>query len=122
MLMGAGADQLARPQPMELVRLRIQLGSVGLVRQIERGLVDLSDPPRDLFVQRRDARSRIDDKQNQVGRIHRGGDLLLDLARQVVHVVDADPARVDNLEEPVVHLDQVRDAIPRDARHVVNNR
>ena len=41
--------------------------------------------------------------------------------REVVHVGDAHAAGIDQLEEPVVVAHEVREAIARDARLVVDN-
>ena len=55
------------------------------------------------------------------GRIDRQVDLVLDVPREVVHVGDAHAAGVDQLEEAVVVAHQVRDAVARDARLVVDD-
>jgi hypothetical protein len=64
---------------------------------------------------------RIDDEQDYVGAFDSGRDLLLDFARQVVDVRDADAARVDDFKVAVVLVHQVRHSIPRHACLIVNN-
>ena len=80
-----------------------------------------AQPAGNVLVERQHALAGIDDEQNHVGRVDRQVDLLFDVPREIVHVGDAHAAGVDQLEEAVVVAHEVRDAIARDARLVVDD-
>ena len=94
---------------------------VGLVGDQDDRHVHRAQPAGDVLVERQHAFAGVDDEQNHRGRIDRQIDLVLDVPREVVHVGDAHAAGVDQLEEAVVVAHQVRDAVARDARLVVDD-
>jgi len=73
------------------------------------------------LVERRQPVPRIDDEQNQVGRIDGQLDLLFDVFGEIVDIRDADAAGIAELEIPLAMLHQVREAIARDAGHVIHD-
>ena len=85
------------------------------------GTLHRPQPAGHVLVERQHAFARVDDEQNHVGRVDRQVDLVFDVPREVVHVGDAHAAGVDQLEEAVVVTHQVRDAVARDARLVVDD-
>ena len=64
----------------------------------------------------------IDDEQDDVGRSIAASICSSTCLRQVVAVLDADAAGIDQLEEPAVVLHQVRDAVARHAGLVIDDR
>ena len=108
--LGADADHLAA-ELVELVGLAFQPGVVGLVGHADHRHLDVAEPLGHLAVQRRHAFAGIDDKQDHRGRVDGRLDLLLDFLGQIVDVLDAHAARIDQFDEPLAELGEVRDAI-----------
>jgi len=120
-LLRADADQLP-PQAIEFVGLRRQLQRVGLVGYAKDRHLHVAQPPGHLFVHRRQAFPGVDHEQDHVGRIDRDLDLLLDVLAEVVGIVHAHSAGIDQFHEATAHVCQMRDAIPGDARRGIDNR
>ena len=109
-LLGADADHLAA-ELVELVGLAFQSGVVGLVGHADHRRLHVAEPLGNLAVQRRDAVAGIDDKEDHRGRVDGRLDLLLDVLGQVVDVLDAHAAGIDQLDEALAELSKERDAI-----------
>ena len=71
-------------------------------------------PPADLLVQRHQPGPDVHDEQDDVRLFDADGDLPFDLGRQVVGILDADAAGVDQLEIPALGLDERGNAVPGD--------
>ena len=84
---------------------RFQLERVALVGDADDRLVDGAQPLGDFLVERRQAGAGIDDEQDDVGLVDGDLDLPFDVGGEVVDVLDADAAGVDQLEEAVAGLD-----------------
>ena len=98
-LLRADADQLP-PQLVELVGLRVQRRGVGLVGHADHRHVDVAEPLGHLLVQRRQTGPRVDHQEDQVGRVDGRLDLALDVLAEVVAVLHAHAAGIDQLDEP----------------------
>ncbi len=108
--LGAGVEHFAA-QLIELVGLAFQPGVVGLVGHADHRHLHVAEPLGHLAVQRRQALAGIDDKHDHRGRVDGRLDLFLDVLGQIVDVVDAHAARIDQLDEALAELGKVRDAI-----------
>ena len=120
-LLRADAQHVCRAQPIELVRLRIELRSVGFVRDEQHRTVDQTQPPGDFLVQGDQSAARVQHEYDHIRLVQSNGDLLFDLVAQVVDVVDADAACVDQLETAVPVLDHIRHPVASHPGHVVDN-
>ena len=89
---------------VELVGLAFQPGVVGLVGHANHRHLHVPQPIGHLAVQRRDAVAGIDDEEDHGGRIDGRLDLLLDLLGQIVDVLDAHPAGIDQFDKPLAEL------------------
>ncbi len=106
----AGGEHLAA-HAVELVGLTVQSGMIGLVGHADHGHLHISQPLVHLAVQRHHALAGIDDEEDHRGRIDGRVDLLLDLLGEVVDVLDAHSAGIDQFDEPLAELDEVRLAV-----------
>ncbi len=124
-LLRRDVDRLAPAELVELAAPLVELGVSALFITRMTGVFGVAEPLGDLLVQRHHAVADVDDEEDQVGLVHRGLDLPLDVLAEVVAVDHADPAGVHQLEEPglvvVPELDQGADAVAGHARHVVDD-
>ncbi len=98
-------------QLIELVGLAFQAGVVGLVGHANHRHLHITEPFGDLAVQRRDAFAGIDDEEDHRRRINGRLNLFFDVLGQVVDVLDAHAAGIDQFDESFAELRKVRDAI-----------
>ena len=125
-LVNRDRDRLAAAELVKLGASMVELGDVGLVHhQDDRGL-QVAQPRGDLDIQRHHLVADIDDEEDQVGLVHRRVDLALDVLAQIVAVDHADPAGIEELDEPrivvLAQLHERADAIAGHARHRVDDR
>ena len=111
----AGDNQRRLAQATELVHFGVRAGRIALVDDEQFGLVDPPQAFGHFQVQGNDAALRVDHEQQQVGLLDGDADLVLDLLGEVVDVLDPQPARVDQLEIPIVFVEQILDAVARHA-------
>ena len=94
------ADQLAAAELVELVGLGVELAVVGLVGHADDRHVDVAQPSATSWSSGIRPVAGIDDEQDDVGRVDGRVDLLFDLLGEIVGVLDAHAAGVDQLEIP----------------------
>ncbi len=82
-----------------------------LVGDEQHRLVDAAQAAGDLLVEGHQAVAGIDDEQDQVGLVDGDVDLAFDVAGQIVDVLDAHAAGVDDFEVAIADLDGCRQAI-----------
>ena len=100
---------------VKLGRLRIDIIGIALVGEAEDRFADVPQPFGDFLVERRQPSPAIDHEEDHVGLVDGNLDLPFDVGGEVIDVLDADAAGVDELEEAILDVDQGGDAIARDA-------
>ncbi len=118
----AGADQLALAELVKFVGLGVELRVVGLVGHAKNRHVDVPQPAGHFFVERHQTVARIDYEQNHRGRFDRRVDLIFDVLGEVVGIVDAHAARIDQFEVPLPVAEQIGHAVAGDARGGIDDR
>jgi hypothetical protein len=108
-------------QLVELVRLAVQLGVVGLVGQAQHRHADVAKPLGHLLVQGGDTLPGVHHEEDEGRRLDGHLDLLLDGFGQVVDVLDAHAAGVDQLHEALAELDELGQAVARHARRRIDD-
>ena len=109
----------------ELIKLRgfvLYLLCLGFIGGNEDRLADVSKIYRDLFVERRDTGSRIDDPYDRLRAIYREPCLFEDVRRDDRLVIRDDAARVDQLETLRLPLDFAVDPVTGDPGLVADYR
>ena len=115
------ADGVAEAEAVKLIDVHLTLGAVDLVDGQDDGLLRRAQHVADFVISRREARTAIDDKQDDVGLLHRNLRLLAHGFQDMVALVELDAARVDHRELMAEPLGIEIDAVARDARHVVDD-
>src|SRR5262249_18386263 len=115
------ANKLAAAKLIELGRLRLQLFGVALVRYAHDRLGRVAKPLGDFFVQRHQAGASVHHEQHDARLIDSRFDLAFDLGSQVIDILDAHAAGIDQLEETAVGPDQRGDPVTRHAGRRIND-
>ena len=118
----AGRDQRAVGEAVEDGDFIIQLRRIALVDDDQLWFLDPSQALRNPLIQRRHARRAFHDEHDHVGFVEGDLDLAVDVLGEIVPIHDADAAGIDQFEEPVADVHEIRDAIPCDAGHGVDDR
>ncbi len=88
---------------------------IGFIGNADYGHLDVPQSLVDFTVQRHHALAGIDDEEDHLGRIDSRIDLLFDLLREVVGILNTHSARIDQLDKPISELHEVRDAVARNS-------
>ncbi len=92
-------DRRAAAELVEFLGEVFEMRFVGLVDDEDDRPVDVAETLGDLLVERHEPLAAIDHEEDEVGLLHRGLDLLLDVVGQVVAIDHADAAGIDQLDE-----------------------
>ena len=114
-------DRVAEPEAMELERLEVAARVVELVREHEHRAPRHAQDLRELLVARCDARSRVDDEEDEIGLLDGLPRLRCDLRPERPGVGLVDAAGVDEAKRRARPLAQQLLAIARDARRLVDD-
>ena len=107
---------------VEPVRLRVETVVIRLIGDAQDGRLGVSQPFGHLLVQRQNPLAGIDHEQNRRRGVNRNLDLLLDMVRQIVRILDAHPAGIDQLHVPVADFHQMGHPVSGDAGGGVDDR
>ena len=118
--LGADVDHLPA-ELVELVGLAFQSRVVGLVGHADHRHLHVAEPLGHLAVQGRQAVAGIDDKEDHRSRVDGRLDLLLDVFGQIVDVLNAHAAGIDQLDKAFAELREVRNTIAGHAGRRIDN-
>src|SRR5262249_46847564 len=117
----ADFDQSSAAQLVKLVSLDVELLVVRLIDDEQHRLVQVSQPLSHVVVQRHNSCPRIGDEDHDIGGIERRLDLLLDLLRQIIRVLNTDASGINELKESGIVLQEMRHSIASDAGLVIDD-
>ena len=116
------AERIAEAESIEVGHRRLLAEVVHLVGDEHHRLVRLAQQPRDLFVERRRARPRVDDEGDEVGVVHRGQHLPAHALDERLGGAGIKAAGVDDRRLPALEMDLAVEAVAGHARRIAHDR
>ena len=114
-------DRHPIPKSSEFFGSDIELVSVTLVGHQQQRLIGRSQTLADRLVKGRHTIASIDNEQKKVRLLDTELNLLFDFVGKVIHIIDADSTRIDQLKIMIILGQHVRHAITGHASHVIDD-
>ena len=112
---------IAKAEVVELVDVRLLLGRINLVHGQEHGFLRRAQHLADFLIGKRQARTAVDEKEDDVRLLHGDLRLLAHRAQDDIARIEFDASRIDHREFLAEPFGIKVDAVARDARQIIDD-
>ena len=113
--------RIAKAEVIELVDVRLLLGGIDLVHGQEHGFLRRAQHLADFLISKRQARTAVDEKEDDIRLLHGDLRLLAHRAQDDIARIEFDASRIDHREFLTEPFGIKVDAVARDARQIIDD-